>query len=476
MSDPDSKPTRLSQYRADVRADVANTIEGTACQPILFVGSGLSRRYFSGPSWDELLSRLADMCPLIDKEYTYYQQIMKSPLAIGQHFAEKFQEWAWGEGRERFPPELFVAGTHPSTYIKHCISELLRELTPPDLEHIAVHASELAALMAIKPHAVITTNYDMFLEIVFSDYQPIIGQQIIRSANVSIGEIFKIHGCISNASSLVLTQADYDEFMRKKKYLSAKLLTYFSEHPLLFVGYGAGDPNIRAILSDIDENLPEQGGVIPNVYILEWRPDIQETEYPARERLIAVEESKSVRIKAIEATDFGWVFDAFGSEQPTGGVSVKTLRTLLSRSYELVRTDIPRKMVEANFGMLEGAMDDQGTFAKLFGITTIDQPSALAAGYPYTLTQVSKRLRLNSWPHAQKLIDRVRASKGFDLKASDNRYHCSVKYSSTPIHKYSDAAVMLLGKVLAGEDYEVEIPGQKAPRKTLRPPSPPKSP
>lgn len=456
---------------------MANTIEGTACQPILFVGSGLSRRYFSGPSWDELLARLAVMCPLIDKDYAYYQQIMRSPLAIGQHFAEKFQEWAWAGGREQFPPELFVAGTHPSTYIKHSISKLLRELTPQDMDHVAAHAAELTALMAIKPHAVITTNYDGFLEVVFPDYQPIVGQQIIRSANVSVGEIFKIHGCVSNPSSLVLTQSDYDEFIRKKKYLSAKLLTYFSEHPLLFIGYGAGDPNIRAILSDIDENLPEQGGVIPNVYILEWRAEIPETEYPARERLIAVEEGKSVRIKAIEASDFGWVFEAFGSDQPTGGVSVKTLRTLLSRSYELVRTDIPRKLVEANFQMLQGAVDDQGAFAKLFGITTIDEPSALAAGYPYTLTQVSKRLRLNSWPHAQKLIDRVRAAKGFDIKTSDNKYHCSIKYSSSPIHKYSDAAVLLLGKVLAGEDYEVETPGRKAPaKKPPKPPGPPSPP
>ncbi len=45
--------------------------------------------------------------------------------------------------------------------------------------------------------------------------------------------------------SLVLTQGDYEAFETDKKYLSAKLLTYFAEHPLLFIGYGANDPNIR---------------------------------------------------------------------------------------------------------------------------------------------------------------------------------------------------------------------------------------
>ena len=48
------------------------------CQPIPFVGSGLSKRYFNGPSWDELLAYLAKSCPLIDKDYAYYKQALKS--------------------------------------------------------------------------------------------------------------------------------------------------------------------------------------------------------------------------------------------------------------------------------------------------------------------------------------------------------------------------------------------------------------
>jgi hypothetical protein len=165
---------------------------------------------------------------------------------------------------------------------------------------------ELEALRKIRPHAIITTNYDQFLEIVFPDYSPIVGQQIIRGPIVSIGEIFKIHGCASQPGSLVFTKSDYDEFMRKKKYLSAKMLTYFSEHPLLFIGYSASDPNIRAILSDIDEAPPISGGIISNVFIAEWRRDIPKDEYPSREKLIAIEESRSIRVNAIETESFHW--------------------------------------------------------------------------------------------------------------------------------------------------------------------------
>jgi hypothetical protein len=52
---------------------------------------------------------------------------------------------------------------------------------------------------------------------------------------------------------------------------------------VLFVGYSATDPNIRGILSDIDEALHVSGGVITNVFLVEWWPDIPSTEYPARE-------------------------------------------------------------------------------------------------------------------------------------------------------------------------------------------------
>jgi hypothetical protein len=290
---------------------------------------------------------------------------------------------------------------------------------------------------------------------VFPDYHPVIGQQILRGATISVGEIFKIHGCVSQPNSLVFTKADYDEFTKKKKYLSAKLLTYFSEHPLLFLGYGAGDPNIRAILSDIDEALPVSGGMISNVFLAEWRQAIPNTEYPAREKLIAIEASRSVRINGIEAQDFRWIFDALGSQQPLNGINPKVLRALLSRSYELVRTDIPRATVQADFKMLEHAVEDQEKFAKLFGLTTISNPSMVAANYPYTISDVAKKLGGNYWSVAQKYIDAIKAETNFDLKASDNKYHCAIKYGKGPIHKYSEDAIALLKKVKKGEPYEV---------------------
>jgi hypothetical protein len=175
--------------------------------------------------------------------------------------------------------------------------------------------------------------------------------------------------------------------------------------------------------------------------------------------LIAIDNSKSIRIKSIEARSFTWVFEAFAAQQAINGVSPRVLRALLSRSYELVRRDIPRKVIEADFQMLEHAVESQSEFAKLFGLTTISDFSQLAANYPYTFTQLSKKLgdRSKSWRRAQQAVDKVKAEKGIDLKESDNSYHCRINYGKSRIRKYSEAAVVLLKKVRAGESYDINL-------------------
>ncbi|WP_369823870.1 SIR2 family protein [Collimonas sp. OK242] len=37
--------------------------------------------------------------------------------------------------------------------------------------------------------------------------------------------------------SIVINDADYEKFSEDHKYSSAKLLTYFIERPLIFIGY-----------------------------------------------------------------------------------------------------------------------------------------------------------------------------------------------------------------------------------------------
>src|SRR5690606_22832015 len=77
---------------------------------------------------------------------------------------------------------------------------------------------------------IITTNYDNFLEKIFSEFEVYIGQeQLIFSDIQSIGEIYKIHGCVSEPESILINEEDYIRFYEKNAYLSAKILTIFIE-------------------------------------------------------------------------------------------------------------------------------------------------------------------------------------------------------------------------------------------------------
>jgi hypothetical protein len=450
----------FDQYKAEVIDDVKACLTDKGCQPILFVGSGVSLRYFNAPNWRALLQVMGDQCPVITKPIAYYEQSFESLRHVGEEFARAYKEWAWDAGKDAFPPELFETPRHPHVYLKYKVAEYLKGITPDGFDQLG-HASvaEITALQAIRPHAVITTNYDSFLELVFPEYEPFIGQQILRTDAAFIGEIFKIHGCVTTPETLVLTQSDYDEFTEKKKYLSAKLLTYFAEHPMLLVGYNAGDPNVQSILSDIDLILSAAGNLIPNIYMLKWGGGDNLDHHLPREELISVGPERSVRIKSIVANDYGWVYDAFSVEDSINRINPKLLRGLLARTYDLVRHDIPKKTVEVDYSVLERAVCEDNELAKLYGITIVSEATQVNVNYPYTLTDVGKQLGFGSWHKADQLLKKVAQKKGVNLKASDNKYHVAVKAGAagTMIHKYSQHAVDFLRAIRDGEDLPLEL-------------------
>jgi hypothetical protein len=200
------------QYKEAVSANLKETIQRKSCQPILFIGSGFSRRFCKTPSWQGLLEYLAKACPEVKSEIAYHIQKGVSLPAIGATLAQNYHEWAWGAGRPTFPQEYFAPEASPDIFVKHKIAELLEPFGPDgngSFGSVELDA-EIQALREISPHAVITTNYDLIVDRVFHEYKAIVGQQVIGHAYMSIGEIFKIHGCVSDPSSMVFTDGDYE--------------------------------------------------------------------------------------------------------------------------------------------------------------------------------------------------------------------------------------------------------------------------
>ncbi|MET3684448.1 hypothetical protein ABID56_002585 [Alkalibacillus flavidus] len=445
------------QYKSEITIDIKECLNEMGTQPVLFVGSGLSKRYFNSPNWIELLQWLQNECSYIPHEVGYYLQGDYQLEEIGTEFSQYYRKWAW-DGKERFPEELFHPYVEKSSYIKYKIKEYFESITPISEEEINndIHKAEIKHLKAIQPHAIITTNYDTFLETIFNEYQPIIGQRVLKPDTMSIGEIFKIHGCVNEYKELVFDRDDYELFLNKKKYLSAKLLTFFAEHPLLFVGYSGSDENIQRILSDIDEIISSEGELIPNIYFLEFNNQLMEDSVPKKEKVFVIN-GKEVRVKYIEAKEFGWVFEAFSINKAIENVHPKLLRALFARTFQLVRSDIPRKSVEVDFQLIERAVSEESGLPNLYGVSLLDDPSQINMKYPFMLTQVGKELGYSNWHGADRLIKQIKSDQGINIKESDNKYHVTIKIGNSERSKYSIDAIELLRSVQKGENYTLDI-------------------
>lgn len=449
-----------SQYQKEICEDISKVMSDAECQPILFVGSGLSKRYANGPNWEELLKSLAERCPKIEQEFAYYKQTYSGDLKkIGSVFSNDYKEWAWREGRDNFPEECFQENAPIDTFIKHEIAKILEDLDSNPSTQTPDLAEEIQALKSITPHAIITTNYDRVIEAIFPDYKAIVGQKIVRQNHLSIGEIFKIHGCISEPNSLVFNEDDYKKFDEEQMYLSAKLLTYFIEHPLIFIGYSAEDPNIKKILHNVYRMASDTAtGLVENIYIIQWSKAV--TSLPAREHIISVADGINIRIKSITTDSFTWVFKQLGETSDLEPINLKLLRALSARMFELIRSDIPKKHVEIDFQKLSNQIETRDGFAKIFGVTSLNDPSSLSLHYRYSLTDIGKKLDFSGWHGANKLIGRITDEKGVDIKSSDNKYHITQRTGNSAqstSHRYSEDAFDLLQKVKNNEPYEIDL-------------------
>lgn len=258
--------------------EITNSIGSFQQLPYLFVGTGMSMRYADAPSWDALLFdswgcvregnqkaydklrqgieyELSLKFPNTSEEDKKYYANPQLATEIQKIFNQKFYNDDSFEGeifnleqvntilKNRFDPFKF--------YIAEKMKSVIINVAKSEYKEIAFLSQNQNKFAGI-----ITTNYDCVLENIFSDFSVNVGQDNILVSNTNnISEMFKIHGSLSDPNSIVITKDDYDYFDKKLKYLSAKLLTIFVEHPIIFLGYGLGDLNIIKLFSEIAECL-----------------------------------------------------------------------------------------------------------------------------------------------------------------------------------------------------------------------------
>ncbi|TPJ62167.1 SIR2 family protein [Mesorhizobium sp. B2-7-1] len=443
----------------DTAVSVAGAIQAVVeefdVQPVLFIGAGLARRYMQAPDWEGALRYALEILGESAPSYSYFaQKFGDDKVKIGTAIADLIFEWAWSDGRDHFDAALFE-GADRHVFIKSIIAEHLKKITPADRDGLAAkYNEEISALRDIRPHAIITTNYDSMIELIFEGYEPIVGRGVLRYDLNSFGEIFHIHGMLGEPQSLVLTSGDYENWHKQSRYFAAKLLTYFVEHPVFIFGYGLGDPNVRTLLQDIGRIVADETGLVSNVAQVVWHAELKSG--PSQSEVVIDDDEESgrqYRLRVFNVSSLREVFELLSARHELKQVNPALLRALAARLMKLTRKDIPRGTVEVDYATLEKVAQDDEQLPRMLGLTFADTDNKT---HPFTLSQVADELKLKGWNDLNPVIRKIKDEKRVDLRASDNCYHERIKTGKrSATRKWSHEAVDLFRNVMAGKEYKL---------------------
>jgi hypothetical protein len=183
------------QRRSQVEKELREHLKQFAAAPVLFVGSGVSRRYLGLPDWAGLLRYLAG---LTGKDYDFYSSTAAGdPSRIASLMAPALHEHLWEPAQKSLRTKYRDHLTAPDSAIKILTAEFFLTAADPAFR-TGKHAREVELFSKIVVDALITTNYDPLLEDLFPDYRSYVGQdELILADPAGVGEIYHVHGAMA---------------------------------------------------------------------------------------------------------------------------------------------------------------------------------------------------------------------------------------------------------------------------------------
>lgn len=245
----------------ELEEKIRSIVKTWTVKPVLFIGSGISRRYKDLPDWKSLLTQIAEHVFPNDKYYMrrklkeYQSEPSRSLQKIAQDLSDQYDEMFFKQEIDVNLQESYDKMTDVNPF-KFYLSTLINSST-----YNECYYNEQDSFKALSKYVsnVITTNYDTILDENFNNFTVKTGEEeMLNSRLYNIQELYKIHGSVTKPNSIIFTINDYDVLEANQKYLIAKLLTTFIEYPIIFMGYSIQDTDINSILSDIKNCLSTQ--------------------------------------------------------------------------------------------------------------------------------------------------------------------------------------------------------------------------
>lgn len=323
-----------------IKQQLTEVFRSATAGPFLFLGSGFSRRYLGLEDWKGLLSRFC----VSGKPFEYYLSRANGDYPAAASFiAEDFNDYWWAASEYEANVARYKSKVLDATSaLRIEISAYLTTLDQTKAKN-SEYIREVELLSGLNVDGIITTNWDLFIEQIFPDYKPYIGQKELLFSNPQqIGEIYKIHGCSSVPSSLVLTSEDYREFNERNAYLAAKLITLFVEHPIVFIGYRIADPNVSGLLHSIASCIgSEHVEQLRQNLIFVQRLESNEKEGISNTYLTI--DGVQIPLVLVKTNDFVPIYEAIDSTKRK--IPARVLRYCKEELYELVKSSEPEKKI-----------------------------------------------------------------------------------------------------------------------------------
>jgi len=241
--------------------------------PIVFIGSGISKRYLSDyPSWEDLLKVLWIESKSSGDFYGYLNRIRKNVEDNGiatDEISFHTNVMVAGELENKintlfFDEKLNIEDFSQETAFKSKLSPFKKILSNIFKNYtIKVDMKEefeQFQQMLNKAQIILTTNYDTLIQDAYNELnkyeiKTYIGQKGFFEQTFGYAELYKLHGCTLEPETLVITEQDYEKFKNNSILISAKIISMLLYSPIIFLGYSLTDLNIRSIIKNFATSL-----------------------------------------------------------------------------------------------------------------------------------------------------------------------------------------------------------------------------
>lgn len=318
--------------------------------PILFIGSGISRRYIGLDDWSNLLKKVAKdigisqsmLVGLIEQSKAesdtenYLPMLalklsekMINNLADGklkQEDLSLFSEEDWKRSEAGEDPFKILISKYINNYRVTDNVDLLREM-------------QLFKNLEERIPVVITTNYDTFLEDnIFKNFDiRVCPDDLYFSRFEGVGELLKIHGTVSNPNSMIITNKDYVNLAEEFKIITARITSLLCDHPIIFIGYSLKDAEIISLINDMVSclKLTDQKLIQDNIIHIEYAEKENSIKYESTVKEIN-SNGKTIRTTQIYTNDILTILEYLNKFEPH--MRPRDVRSLKGIISELVYT------------------------------------------------------------------------------------------------------------------------------------------